>query len=99
MTGGGQQRASALGKLRVTPPVGEAYLSAASIRSEDVAHRFALTSSPIVRCALELDLSQHRHAPALRGIKQRLKQKEKFLRLREAFSANRGLIKSMYGQS
>jgi hypothetical protein len=51
-----------------------------------------------VCCTLELDLSQQRHA-ALRGIKQRLKQKEKFPRLRKAFSANRGLIESMCGQS
>ena len=57
--------------------------------------RAALETSPMAHC---LYVSQYRHAPALRGIKQRLKQEEKFPRLREAFSANRGLIESMCGQ-
>jgi hypothetical protein len=52
-----------------------------------------------VRCTLELDLPQQRHAPALRNIKQRLKQEEKFPRLHEAFRADRGLIESVCGQS
>jgi hypothetical protein len=42
---------------------------------------FALTTSPSVRCALELDLPQQGYASALRGIKQRLQQEEKFPRL------------------
>jgi hypothetical protein len=65
-------------------------------KNGQLAHRFALTTSPIVHLH---DLSTQTCA-GFRAIEQRFETGRKIpAHLRDAFSANRGLIESMSGQS